>query len=218
MSYQRFCLLASSANVPDRNTLWQFQQRLGEQGATALFQGVDNQLHRHGYLARYGQIIDATLVNAPIGHCTKEDKQQLEQGDNPADWNAAKRRQKDLHASHTKKHGKGYHGYKLSINVDVRPKFVRKITTGTVSEHDSRHFDDVLDEHNTSGPPSIFGGRCSWPCSSPQNSLTLHGMALESKPLNSSRVESPRLGETSYGSHPSLSACNPGIWRNLLWA
>ena len=33
--------------------------------------------------------------------------------------------------------------------MDVRHKFIRKITTGTASEHDSTHFDDVLDEHNT---------------------------------------------------------------------
>ena len=151
MSYQRFCLLTDSANIPDRNTIWHYQQRLGVDGVTALFQAVDAQLLQRGYLARCGQIIDATLVPAPIQHFTKEDKAQLEQGKIPADWNAAKRRQKDLDATHTKKHGKGYHGYKLSISVDARHKFIRKITTGTASEHDSTHFDEVLDEHNTSG-------------------------------------------------------------------
>lgn len=151
MSYQRFCLLQDSANIPDRNTIWHYQQRLGVDGVTALFQAVDGQLLQRGYVARCGQIIDATLVPAPIQHFTKEDKAQLEQGKIPADWNAAKRRQKDLDATHTKKHGKGYHGYKLSISVDARHKFIRKITTGTASEHDSTHFDEVLDEHNTSG-------------------------------------------------------------------
>lgn len=58
----------------------------------------------------------------------------------PSDWNEAKRRQKDLDATHTKKHGKGYHGDKLSISVDVKHKFIRKITTGTASEHDSNGF------------------------------------------------------------------------------
>ncbi len=52
--------------------------------------------------------------------------------------------------THTKKHGKSYHGYKLSICVDVKHKFIRKITTGTASEHDSRRFDEVIDEGNTS--------------------------------------------------------------------
>lgn len=150
MSYRRFCLLQDSATIPDRNTIWHYQQRLGVDGVTALFQAMDNQLLRHGYLARCGQIIDATLVSAPIQHLTKKDKEQLDQGDIPEDWSAAKRRQKDLDATHTKKHGKSYHGYKLSICVDVKHKFIRKMTTGTASEHDSRHFDEVIDEGNTS--------------------------------------------------------------------
>lgn len=150
MSYQRFCLLEDSANVPDRNTLWHWQQRLGVDGTTALFQAVDAQLLRHGYIARCGQIIDATLVSASIQHFTKAEKEQLDQGQIPQDWNAAKRRQKDLDATHTKKHGKSHHGYKLSISVDAKHKFIRKITTGTASEHDSTHFDEVLDMHNTS--------------------------------------------------------------------
>lgn len=43
MSHQRFCLLADSANVPDRNTIWHYQQRLGVDGVTALFQAVEAQ-------------------------------------------------------------------------------------------------------------------------------------------------------------------------------
>ncbi|GKS97696.1 hypothetical protein AVAK2825_24195 [Acidovorax sp. SUPP2825] len=43
MSYQRFCLLQDAMNIPDRNTLWRFAQRIGVDGATALFQGVDTQ-------------------------------------------------------------------------------------------------------------------------------------------------------------------------------
>ena len=150
MSFQRFCGLSDSANIPDRNTVWQFAQRIGVDGATAIFQGVDLQLQRHGYIARGGQAIDATLVLAPIQHLSKEDKAQLEQGQVPEDWSAAKRRQKDLDATHTKKHGKRHHGYKLSISVDIKHKFIRKIFTGTASEHDSTHFDEVLDEHHTS--------------------------------------------------------------------
>ena len=56
MSFQRFCLLSDSANVPDRNTIWHYQQRLGVDGTTALFQATDAQLLRHGYIARRGQI------------------------------------------------------------------------------------------------------------------------------------------------------------------
>ena len=150
MSFQRFCLLSDSANVPDRNTVWQFQQRIGVDGASAIFQGVDIQLQRHGYIARGGQAIDATLVSAPLQHFTKGEKAQLDQGKLPEGWSQARRRQKDLDATHTKKHGKRHHGYKMSISADLKHKFIRKIETGTASEHDSTHFDQVLDQDNTS--------------------------------------------------------------------
>ncbi len=81
MSYQRFCL----PTIPDRNTIWLYQQRLGVDGVTALLQAVNGQLLAHGYLARCGQIIDATLVPAPIQRFTKEDKEQLAQGKTPED-------------------------------------------------------------------------------------------------------------------------------------
>ena len=148
MSYQRFCLLQDAMNIPDRNTIWRVAQRIGVQGATALFQGVDAQLHRHGYIARGGQAIDATLVPAPRQHIGKDDKERLAQGREPG-WSQAQRRQKDLDATHTKKHGKGYFGYKLSVSVDLKHGFIRKIATGTASEHDGHHFEEVLDEDNT---------------------------------------------------------------------
>jgi len=68
----------------------------------------------------------------------------------PVDWKPAKRRQKDLDASWTRKHGKSYFGYKLSINVDKKYKFIRKIETDTASTHDSQHFEKVFDSCNTS--------------------------------------------------------------------
>jgi hypothetical protein len=47
---------------------------------TALFRAVDGLLLRQGFMARCGQMIDATLVPAPIQHFTKEEKEQLAQG------------------------------------------------------------------------------------------------------------------------------------------
>ncbi len=43
-----------------RNTIWHYQQRLGVDGVTALFQTVDSQLLQHGCMARRGQIIVAS--------------------------------------------------------------------------------------------------------------------------------------------------------------
>ncbi len=65
MSYQRFAGLADALNIPDRTTIWTFENRIGEAGARALFDGVTARLLRFGFIARGGQIIDATLVPAP---------------------------------------------------------------------------------------------------------------------------------------------------------
>ncbi|THT94755.1 transposase, partial [Lampropedia puyangensis] len=116
MSYQRFCQLEHSLTVPDRNTIWRFGQSVGFDGAEALFEGVELQLRQNGYIARGGQAIDATLVPAPKQHISKEERAKLQEGQSP-DWSEAKAAQKDTDATHTKKHGKSYFGYKLSVSV-----------------------------------------------------------------------------------------------------
>ncbi len=149
MSYQRFCGLSQAANIPDRTTVWVFENRIGEAGAQALFDGMAAQLLARGFIARGGQIIDATLVPAPKQHLTKDEKEVIGEDATPAGWTPAKRRQKDTEATWTKKHGKSYFGFKLSVNVDKKYKLIRKIETGTASTHDSQHFDAVLDGSNT---------------------------------------------------------------------
>ena len=160
MSYQRFCLLQNSMNVPDRNTIWRFSERIGIDGVTALFQGVDAQLHRHGYIARGGQAIDATLVPAPRQRIGTDERNQLAQGQKP-EWPDAKSRQKDVDATHTKKHGKSCFAYKLSVSVDHKHGFIRGVATGTASEYDGHHFDEVLDIYNTGKTVSADKGYVS---------------------------------------------------------
>lgn len=167
MSYKRFCGLANATNVPDRTTIWTFENRIGETGAKALFDGVSVQLVRKGFIARGGQIIGATVVPAPKQHNGRGEKELIEQGAVPTDWKPAKRRQKDIEATWTKKHGKSYFGHKLSINVDKKNKINCQIKTDTASAHDSQHFDNLFDTSNSSrdvyadwGNPSE--GREAW--------------------------------------------------------
>jgi hypothetical protein len=109
MSFQRFVGLRDSSQIPDRTTVWEFRERLVGAGAeTALFDAVDRELNRHGYLARSGQMVDASLVPAPRQHFDKDEKAIVEQDAMPVEWTPAKRRQKDLDATWTKKHGKSY--------------------------------------------------------------------------------------------------------------
>ncbi len=48
-----------TARLPDRTTIWHFENRIGVAGAEALFAAVEQQILQHVYVARGGQIIDA---------------------------------------------------------------------------------------------------------------------------------------------------------------
>lgn len=147
---RRFCGLEHSRNIPDRTTIWGFECRIGIDGVTALFNEMDRQIRAHGLEARAGPIVDTTLAPAPKQHFTKKEKALLEQDAALAGWKPAKRRQKDVDASWTKKHGKSYHGYKFTVSVNRKHKFVRTWVANTASVHDSQHLEAALDEWNTS--------------------------------------------------------------------
>jgi len=151
LSFQRFVGLRHSSQIPDRTTLWTFKERLIKADASeTLFDAVNRELDKHGYIARCGQIIDATLVPAPRQQIDKGEKALIKQDAMPIDWTPTQRRQKDIDATWTKKHGKSHHGYKLTTSVDKRYKLIRKLKVSTASEHDTHHLEDVLDSSNTS--------------------------------------------------------------------
>ncbi|WP_188092798.1 IS5 family transposase [Acidithiobacillus caldus] len=149
-SFRRFCGLEHSRNIPDRTTIWNFENRIGVDGVNALFAELDRQIRARGLEARAGQIVDATLVPAPNQHFTREEKEILDQDAMPAEWKPAKRRQKDLDTRWTKKHGTSHHGYKFTVSVDRKHKFIRTWVTDTASVHDSQHLEAALDEWKTS--------------------------------------------------------------------
>ena len=151
LSFQRFVGLRRSSQIPDRTTIWLFRDRLVKAGCPDLvFESVNRQIAMAGYVARSGQMIDATLVCAPVQHMNKQEKETVVQGNVPPEWSDAKLRQKDRDAKWTKKHGKAYFGYKLSASTDHRYKLIRQVRISSANEHDTRHFDAVLDAQNSS--------------------------------------------------------------------
>jgi len=151
LSFQRFVGLRQSSQIPDRTTIWTFKERLIKAGASdSIFKAVHQQLASQGYVARGGQMVDASIVPAPIQHVSRDEKAQIREQVVPSDWSAKKRRQKDVDATWTKKHGKSFFGFKLSASTDTRYKLIRKIKVSTASAHDTIHFEDVLDASNSS--------------------------------------------------------------------
>lgn len=97
------------------------QQTLINAGVAAVItQAVQRQLAAAGCIVRNGQLIDASIVRAPMQHFTSADKELVDRGEVPPDCSAAKRAQKDLDARWTKKHGKSYHDYRPHVSDDMR--------------------------------------------------------------------------------------------------
>jgi len=149
-SFQHFLGLNKHQRSPDAKTFWAFRNRLTElKLIEALFEQFSRQLNKAGYIARKGQIIDATVVSVPIQRNKKEENKKIKDGDVPEDWSDNKRRQKDTQARWGMKHGKSHFGYKNHIEVDNAHKLIRKYATTDARIHDSNVFDELLDSSNT---------------------------------------------------------------------
>ncbi len=115
-----------------------------------VFEQVQQQLLSQGYLARCGQIVDASLVQAPIQRNKREEAGTVKEGTMPLGWKPHKRAQKDVDAKWARKHGKNHFGYKLHASVDKRYKLIRKIAVTHAAVTDTNVFEELLDLNNTS--------------------------------------------------------------------
>ena len=69
LSFMRFLDLGLEDAVPDATTIWLFREALVEVGLIdKLFDRFSQHLRAKGYIARGGQIVDATIVSAPKQH------------------------------------------------------------------------------------------------------------------------------------------------------
>ena len=66
LSFRRFLGLSLEDPVPDANTVWKYEELLVQKNLTdELFYSLLSQIEAHGYRPQGGQIVDATLVEAP---------------------------------------------------------------------------------------------------------------------------------------------------------
>jgi len=123
LSFMRFLGLQLEDRVPDAKTVWLFRERLKElRLVEVLFARFHQQLATQGYVARAGQMIDATFVEVPRQRNGREENARIKAGETPADWktDAAQPmlRQKDVDARWTKKNNEKHYGYKNHVNAD----------------------------------------------------------------------------------------------------
>lgn len=151
LSFMRFLGLSIGDRVPDAKTIWLFREDLGKAKLIKpLFRQFEGYLRAHGFRARKGQIVDASIVSVPIQRNSREENKQIKEGEVPEGWNEAKQRQKDVHARWSARNHKHAYGYKNHISVDASHKFIRDFAVTDAAVHDSQVFVELLDGTNSS--------------------------------------------------------------------
>jgi len=150
LSFMRFLGLSLGDAVPDEKTIWLFREQLTEAGVIErLFDEFEAFLGEKGFLAKRGQIIDASIISAPRQRNSRDENRQIKAGQIPEDWSDQKKRQKDTDARWTQKNGQNHYGYKNHIDIDVEHKLIRGYEVTPASVHDSQVFETLLDEDNS---------------------------------------------------------------------
>jgi IS5 family transposase len=167
LSFMRFLGLGHEVAAPDAKTIWLYRELLVEAGALdKLFDLFDRRLSEKGYLAMGGQIVDATVVEAPRQHNSDEEKREIKEGRVPEAWTdePAKLAQKDMDARWTLKRGKKKEAkdgkpsleivvpafrYKNHIATDVAHGFIRAFTVTDAAAHDGARLRELVRQDNT---------------------------------------------------------------------
>ena len=152
-SFKSFLALRIGDDIPDAKTLWDFKQRIeedGREGARKLFEAFNALLVGKGIIAREGSIIDASFTEAPRQRNGREQNQLIQKGERPEEFdaNAAVGRQKDSEARWTKKNNETHYGWKNHVKADLKTKLILKSKTAPAHVHDSQVFEELLDEQD----------------------------------------------------------------------
>ena len=151
----RFAGLALHDAVPGAKTIWLFREQLVRAEAfERLFARFDAALSEQGYLAKGGQIVDATIVQARRPLLTQAQKDIVKGGGVPEHWKPARTRQIDREGRWTLKRGKKkpvppsgsaraaaeiavpMFGYKNHVGIDREHGFVRRFRVTHAAAHD----------------------------------------------------------------------------------
>jgi IS5 family transposase len=140
-SFQRFVGLSVGDAVPDKNTIWDFKQRLGPQGMKRLFELFGVLLSEQGLVGKGGKIVDASFVDAPRRRVGKEKGETLS-GKAPSHV--------DEDARWAKKGDETHFGYKNHAKCDAASKLVEAYEVTSAEVHDSNALEDLLGEDDQS--------------------------------------------------------------------
>jgi IS5 family transposase len=127
LSFRRFVGLSLGDTTPDETTFVVFRRRLREGGhAHTLFEATLQCLREKNLLLKEGTLVDATIIEAPLGHKRPDGTMTTD----PA-------------ANKTFKHGRTYHGFKAHVATDPRG-IIKDYVFDRASSSDHDHADDLI--------------------------------------------------------------------------
>lgn len=151
LTFMNFLGLHIEDKVPDANTIWLYENMLSEGGVgEKLFEIFNEQIAAKGYITKTGSIVDATFIEAPKRKNTAEQREQLKNGEIPADWNdkehPQKLMQRDTDATWTLKNNEAHFGYKDTVKVDLDSKLIVSYNVTTDAVNDLKAAEGIFDE------------------------------------------------------------------------
>ncbi len=141
-SFQRFLGMTVADDVPKRTTIWDYREALRQSkgGEAQLWQTFDQLLKKAGVKLTPGKIIDASFVDVPRQHNSRDEIDAIKRGEQPPGWDkktAAMRRQKDVNARWAVKGNETHFGYKNSVKVDTKTKLIQSFVVTSAEVNDS---------------------------------------------------------------------------------
>lgn len=148
LSFQRFLGLTLSDSVPDQKTIWLFREVLIQRGQIEkLFRRFEKHLNEAGLMGRAGKMIDASFVDVPRQRNSREENEEIKQGNVPESFqqNENRMEQKDVEARWAKKGADVHYGYKNHVKADRTTKLIEDYAVTDAAVHDSQVVEGLVE-------------------------------------------------------------------------
>lgn len=151
--FERFLGMDITSDIPDHSTINNFRNQLKAHNLVIKLHEVFNRfLQEEGLILRKGVIVDATFVESPRRHCTREENRQINSGSSIPEVFPDKSVQSNSHrdgdARWTVKNGRAHFGYKDHIVCDSKSKFIIQYEVTPANVHDSQELINLI-------PPTV---------------------------------------------------------------
>jgi len=196
-SFKRFLGLGLTDKLPDAKTIWNFRDQLSKGSMVEkLFEKLDQRLHDQRIIIKSGKMIDASIVETPIQRNSRDENQQIKEGNIPDDWkeNPNKLRQKDTDAKWVTHNGKDHFGYKDHIKADTKTKLITGYQVTSAQVHDGQMLDALTDEqqdhHQTLHGDSAYRSTENQQLLRKKNITSrIHEKGYRNKPLTQKQIQ-----------------------------